>query len=200
MIIDNNDDEYSFHNDPREPDHDSEIDSRAFLQRWKNRREVHRRQWVLAVHWKNWEPLRRPLVRGDLWIQLQITIFNYINRSHYLHICNAYAVYYYFPRCGLLVEQSSRIPMFTKSSMTTTWHSSHHTSATGSHQIQIQIRIQFFWDWFWTFNPSGTSKISLPITLKSSQSSQTVWLRWVCHSGENNNVWVSFCRAGKMAV
>ena len=31
--IDNNDDEYSFDNDPREPDHDSEIDSRAFLQR-----------------------------------------------------------------------------------------------------------------------------------------------------------------------
>ena len=142
MIIDNNDDEYSFHNDPREPDHDSEIDSRAFLQRWKNRREVHRRQWVLAVHWENWEPLRWPLVRGDLCIQLQITIFNYINRSHYLHICNAFAVYYNFPRCGSLVEQSSRIPMFTKSSMTTTWHSSHHTLATGSHQKQI--RIQFF--------------------------------------------------------
>ena len=85
--------------------------------------------------------------------------------------------------------------MFTKSSMTTTWHSSHHTLATGSHQIQIQIRIQFFWDWFWTFNPSGTSKISLPTTLKSSQSSQTVWLRWVCHSGENNNIYILLYRS-----
>ena len=30
---DNNDDEYSFDNYPRESDHNSEIDSRAFLQR-----------------------------------------------------------------------------------------------------------------------------------------------------------------------
>ena len=36
----------------------------TLTQGWENRREVHRRQWVLAIHWKNWKPIWRPLVWG----------------------------------------------------------------------------------------------------------------------------------------